>query len=80
MNLEQLKKELDILNVDPSAYTLLGGLPNECYVFNQAGGGIWEVYYSERGEKTGIRTFDTESSATRYFLEMICKDGSTRRK
>lgn len=28
----------------------------------------WQVYYSERGRKTGLRKFDTEKEACEYFL------------
>jgi hypothetical protein len=70
MNSENLKQELERLNIPSSEYSLTGGLPNESYCidFND---GVWEVYYSERGCKTGLKTFEDESSACKYFLDTI---------
>jgi hypothetical protein len=79
MNLEELKIKLASLRIDPSAYCLTGGLPNECLVLNQASGGLWEVYYSERGQKTDLRTFDSETAATQFFLNLILHDSAVRR-
>lgn len=48
---------------------MVGGLPNErlCMVKEN----YWQVYYSERGLKTGLREFQTESEACEYFLEKM---------
>jgi len=54
MNQKQLNEELQKLRIDPAAYCLSGGLPNECLVLNQKQDGAWEVYYSERGQKIGF--------------------------
>lgn len=79
MNREQLKTELTSLKIDPSAYCLTGGLPNERLVLNQEPSGLWEVYYSERGQKNGLRTFDSETSAVQFFLNAILNDSAVRR-
>ncbi len=79
MNREQLKSQLETLRVDPTAYCLCGGLPNERFVLNQEKDGAWEVYYSERGQKSGLRVFDSEEGAVQYFLEVILHDSATRR-
>lgn len=79
MNREQLKSRLAALRIDPTAYSLSGGLPNECLVLNQEPNGKWEVYYSERGEKSGLRIFDSEESAAQYFLDVILHDSAVRR-
>ena len=65
MNTEQLGIRLEALRIDPSAYSLSGGLPNERLVLNQEAGGRWEVSAAE----SGLRIFDTESSATQFFLD-----------
>lgn len=44
--------------------------PNESYCIRQKNG-QWEVYYSERGQKTGLKMFDLESDACEYLLEKI---------
>ena len=80
MNREQLKEQLTSFGVDSSAYSLSGGLPNEQYVLGQESNGQWAVYYSERGEKTGLRLFDSEVSACNFFLEKILRDSAVRRK
>jgi hypothetical protein len=35
-------------------------------------------YYSERGLRTGIRRFETESEACEYLLETLLADPTTR--
>jgi hypothetical protein len=79
MNREQLKRQLDTLRIDPTAYCLSGGLPNEQLVLNEGQNGIWEVYYSERGQKTSLRVFKSEESAVQYFLDAILHDSAVRR-
>jgi hypothetical protein len=79
MNREQLNVQLATLRIDPSAYCLSGGLPNECLVLNQTQNGKWEVYYSERGEKSGLRVFDSEENAVQHFLDVILHDSAVRR-
>ena len=37
----------------------------------------WEVYYSERGEKSNVRIFDLESDACEYFLKKLKKYAKT---
>lgn len=48
-------------------FTLEGGLPNELYCLGE-NGNIWEVYYSERGTKSNLQTFQTEEEACKYLL------------
>ena len=45
---------------------MVGGLPNEtlCIVKEDT----WQVYYSERGSKSGLKLFKTESEACEFFL------------
>ena len=33
----------------------------------------WQVYYSERGNKRGIKTFETETEVCEYFLRKLKK-------
>ena len=70
MTVTELKNEILSLGISEEYYSiLLGGLPNEklCIVKEN----MWEVYYSERGQKTGLRTFSTEEEACDYFLRKI---------
>ena len=80
MNKAELKAKLEQADVYPEAYSLEGGLPNERYVFSQETGGRWDVYYSERGQKSGLRSFDSESAACQFFLDHLLKDPTVRRK
>lgn len=71
MTVEELKKRLDEIGVPDDLYSLLiGGFPNEayCLIKNEDG---WEVYYSERGEKSDIQQFASESEACEYMLEEL---------
>jgi hypothetical protein len=63
---------------NPNSYRLYGGLgAGECYVLDHRAAG-WEVYYSERGTKTGLQVYRSEDEACRYFLELLRGDESTR--
>jgi len=57
-------------NIPKDTYSLDGGLPNEAYCLNQ-NGDRWEVYYSERAQKTGLKIFETESEACEYFYNSL---------
>jgi hypothetical protein len=80
MNREILKTELTLLGVEPHAYSLDGGLPSERHVISEESDGKWGVYYSERGQKTGLKIFDSESDACVFFLERITEDLGIKRK
>lgn len=76
MNRTDLELLLVERKVTPLAYSLGGGLPNERYVLDQEAKG-WVVYYSERGQQSGKRVFDTEDEACRYLLKLLTNDSST---
>jgi hypothetical protein len=63
--------------VRDDAYCLEGGVPSERYVLSVADGG-WIVYYSERGERTDIRAFETEDEACAHLFELLLRDPTTR--
>jgi hypothetical protein len=75
MNTEQLARKLRDLGVRSDAYELRGGLPSEAYCLGQSGD-QWEIYYSERGQKTARRFFSSEDEACRALLEWLLKDTS----
>lgn len=73
MTVQDLKAKLDTFAVPEHMYSLLkGGLPNErlCLIKTDDG---WEIYYSERGEKNGIKSFDSEDAACSYFYQKMLK-------
>ena len=61
------------LSIPERSYCLTGGLPNEAYCIN-VNGDIWEVYYSERGNKTSLVTFENENEACRHLFKMLCRE------
>lgn len=73
MNIKSLQDRLEQAPIPASAYSLTGGLPNEAYCIS-LNGSVWEVYYSERGMKSGLRTFDSEADACQYFWDWISKE------
>jgi hypothetical protein len=70
MTKNDLRKMLDSGNVPKDTYSLEGGLPNEAYCLNR-NGNQWEVYYSERGQKSGLKLFETENEACDYFNKSL---------
>ena len=56
---------------------LNGGLPNEAYTIGKTTRG-WEVYYSERGQKSNLKIFASESEACKYFWDTIDGDSLTK--
>ncbi len=72
MNTEMLETRLKAEGVPDDMYTLTGGLPNESYCLNEADG-KWEVYYSERGQKTGLEIFDREDEACERLYKLLVK-------
>ena len=72
MNKIDLKKILQQNNVPSDLYSLDGGFPSESYCMNKTSD-AWEVYYSERGIKSGLASFKSESEACEFFLQEIGK-------
>lgn len=72
MNKTELKQRLRQEKIRADAYNLNGGLPNEAYCLNE-NGNKWEIYYSERGNKSGLKIFDNENDACQHFYQLIKK-------
>ena len=71
MNLEQLKQELISNNIPYSWYCLTSGLPDEKLCIDQEPDGRWVTYYSERGQRSGLKIFDTEKEACKSLFEEL---------
>lgn len=70
MNVSQLELILKESSIPTDVYSFKGGLPNEVFcIANERD--CWAVYYSERGNKTGLRVFTSETEACEYFLTWI---------
>ena len=59
-------------NIRPDLYSLNGGFPNEAYCIDNLGD-AWEVYYSERGSKMGLKKFNDESDACEYLYKLLIR-------
>ncbi len=70
MNVDELRDLLRRKPVPEDAFVLDGSLVNEAYVLGQEGR-EWTVYYSERGERTGERRFDSEDAACAEMLRRL---------
>ncbi|MDU4860892.1 MAG: hypothetical protein E6356_10365 [Terrisporobacter othiniensis] len=72
MNKKELSAKLIKTKVPKDAYSLDGGLPNEMYCLDYLiGKKKWQVYYSERGVKTGLKEFESEDEACNYFYDSL---------
>jgi hypothetical protein len=66
MNRIELKRNLDLLNVDPKQYSLTGELNLDAIILFQ-NYSKWEVFYlDERGKKNGEKIFTSENDACEY--------------
>lgn len=70
LNKVELQNQLLSENIRSDVYSLNGGLPNEAFCLAE-GNGQWEVYYSERGNKTGLKVFMKEEEACLYFYNQL---------
>jgi hypothetical protein len=75
MTISELSIQLQKLQVRKDAYSLDGGLHSEAYCLNHQAG-CWEIYYSERGQKSGLQVFNSENDACQEFLNLIVHDKS----
>lgn len=62
MTLTELANALAAIGIRPGVLAL-GGHADYSWCIEQAPGGIWEVYWYERGTKNGLVQMDTESDA-----------------
>lgn len=70
MTIEQLKNKLEEAGIPEDCYSIMtGGLPNEKFCIEKDE--MWQVYYSERGKRTGLRAFKTEEEACEYFYKKL---------
>ena len=73
MELRELRNKLEEEGVPENMYSLLvGGFPNEAFCLIEIDNG-WEVYFSERGKKRGIKQYSNESEACDYMYKKLSK-------
>ncbi len=82
VNLTELKSALDAAGVPERAYSFTSDDAGDGFriarIHDLLGDG-WEVYYSERGDKSRLLVFRSESEACDEFLRWILRATSTRR-
>ena len=72
MNINNAKKIL-IKNDVPHNWYVFGGLGAGDCVGIEKNQEDWEVYYSERGKKRGVKVFLSENEACLFFLKEIAE-------
>ena len=78
MDCKQLKDKLTELGIRLDAYSL-GNDSDESYCLERnRHNGMWEVYYSERGQKNAWKIFAEKSDACQYLLSELLKNSSAR--
>ena len=76
MDLAALREAINTAGIREDAYALLADRDERlCLTHNHP---YWAVFYSERGNHTGERHFDTEAEACEAFLAQLLKDESNR--
>ena len=71
MNKDELKAILEAEGIKSMFYSLNGVRYDECLVLENPNVGCWNVYYSERGSKTGLREFGSEDESCRHILFLL---------
>lgn len=72
MNKKQLGERLKQENISEYYYSLDGGFPNEAFCLDE-NNNHWEVYYSEKGNKSQLKSFESEADACNYFYNWVMK-------
>lgn len=75
MNIYELESKLNKIKVPKDCYSIMKGeLPNEVYCLTSENGN-WIVYYSEKGNRSGLTVFKSESEACIYFYNKLKEYG-----
>ena len=77
MDRDQLAATLQRSGIRKDAYRLGAGPADEAYVLDRENG-QWVVYYSERGLKRNLQSFEDEAHACNHLLTRLRDDQSTR--
>lgn len=78
MNIKELEQKLKQEVIRPDVYSLYGADYDERLVLSQVGSGKWQIYYCERGLKTGLKKYSNEDEARMAFLALVLGDPLTR--
>lgn len=72
MKYKELKKKLIDENVGQYFYSFDEEYPNEAFCLIKQNE-KWQVYYSEKGNKTGLKEFISEEEACDYFYDELIR-------
>lgn len=78
MNIDALKDALRRANIDERFVSLDGSARDESLVLEHEPVMGWTVYYSERGQRTGERTFRSEDQACQFILDKLSSDPTVK--
>jgi inhibitor of KinA sporulation pathway (predicted exonuclease) len=78
MDFRELKRKLEKANIREDAYSIDVIGYTERYVISKVNNKKWEIYYSERGLKTGLKEFDNEDEACKAFLIKLLKSHTVK--
>ena len=70
MNISDIAHEMAILSIPSNAFSIGDPTQDESLCIREKNG-CWEVFYHERGIKTGLRVFKEEHEACEDFLFII---------
>lgn len=72
MTFDKLKKQLELMGVNPAKYNLYGGIPNASEgIVLSIESGRWIVKHFERGSWYVFDVFETEADACDKVLELL---------
>jgi hypothetical protein len=77
-SLPELRRLLELDGVSPDAVSIDGSQKDECYCLVETPL-EWLVFYSERGQRRGVRRFKVFVAAAAEFLRQVLGDPTTRR-
>ena len=69
---ERLAVVLDRLGVQPGSYSLFGAHSPDSVVIDHRPEG-WVVFYTERGDESGLETFPTEAEACQALFDLVTR-------
>ncbi len=70
MNIIELTEKLHSSGIKKQSYSFDKEYPNEAMCLNSRYG-TWDVYYSERGEKSNLKRFASEDQACQYMYNIL---------
>ena len=76
-NVLELRRALEKAGVQAGWYSFESDGPGEIFrleAATDAEGPIWNVYYAERGQRSGVSTFRSEAQACQQLFARIVKD------